>query len=63
MEQSVDKRLEAIEILRRWISVKAKEDAHTAGEARVFLEDGCGGVCELICANYEAELLMKVLND
>lgn len=60
MEQSVDKRLKAIEILRKWVDVKI--DKVDYGEAHLCLIGGEDEKIELFLSYDDAELLRKVLN-
>ncbi len=63
MEQSVDKRLEAIEILRKWVSISWRENPEYSGQAICKLMDGEEEIeIEMYIPIYEAELLGKVLN-
>ena len=61
MEQSVDKRLKAIEILRKWVDVRI--DKVNYGEAHLYLIGGEENEkIELFLSYNDAELLRKVLN-
>lgn len=59
MEQSIDKRLEALEILRRWLLVEICETE--GGNTHVKLSDGDEQSIDVYMAYHEAVLLKKAM--